>query len=261
MRTSSYAEYLEAVWSPVERWKIIPGLRFELFGLPGRWAPALEPRLATRVQLADWAHRQGRLGSLPPGPHGGRARPRSFGNPDLRLEQSQQSVLGLEVRPLPALLPRLLLDVQGFFNYRTNIVATSTRYLERDGQQVPERLDNSGHGRSYGVEVLVKHDLTERLYGWIAYSLTRSEEWDASTQTYLPSAFDQSHILTVVASYRLFDTWQVGARFQTDHRPAGDSGGGLDVRRGQRRLPAGLRSRRGVRAAGPSTSSTCASRS
>ncbi|MBI5549436.1 MAG: TonB-dependent receptor [Deltaproteobacteria bacterium] len=219
VRTSAYAGYLEAVWSPVERWKVVPGLRFELFGLPAGLAPVLEPRLATQIRLTDSVTAKAAWGLYHQAPMAVELTT-GFGNPDLRLQQSQQSVLGLEVRPLPSLLPQLLLDVQGFFNWRTDLVATSTRYVERDGQQVAERLGNSGHGRAYGLEVLLKHDLTERLFGWIAYTLTRSEQWDPDAGAYLATAFDQSHILTVVASYRLFDSWQVGTRFQlTTGRP------------------------------------------
>ncbi len=213
VQDSSYAVYLQSVWSPVERWKLIPGLRVETYVLPSRTTPVLEPRLATRVLMTDWLTAKAGWGFYHEAPLA-QQMSANFGNPDLGLSQSQQIAAGVEVKPLRSRLPGLLLDVQGFYNARTGLVVTSQNTVERGGKAVPERYDNSGHGRAYGLEVLLKHDLTERFYGWVAYTLSRSEQYDETTGTYVPTLYDQTHILTVVASYKLSSSWQVGARFQ-----------------------------------------------
>ena len=33
-----------------------------------------------------------------------------------------------------------------------------------------------GQGRSYGMELILKHEFTERFFGWISYTLSRSEQ-------------------------------------------------------------------------------------
>jgi len=137
------------------------------------------------------------------------------GNPDLGLAQSQQTVAGLEAK----VTPTVLLDLQGFYNWRSHLVARSNRFTLREGQSVAARLDNSGRGYVYGLELLIKHDLTEHFYGWIAYTLSRSLQYDDVRRKVLPVVFDQTHILTVVASYKR-GGWELGGRFRlTTGRP------------------------------------------
>ena len=44
-----------------------------------------------------------------------------------------------------------------------------------DGQQLPIRFDDVGLGRVYGMEALVRVEPTERFFGWLSYSIGRSE--------------------------------------------------------------------------------------
>jgi hypothetical protein len=54
----------------------------------------------------------------------------------------------------------------------------------------------------------------------VAYTLSRSVQLDEDTGTYVPVEFDQSHILTLVGSYKLLNGWELGARFRlTTGRP------------------------------------------
>ncbi len=212
---ASYAGYAEAVWAPLEAWKVIPGLRFEEYRLPKGYAASLEPRFATRYSLSDSASLKAAWGIYRQAPQSRELDPTS-GNPDLGLAMSQQTAAGAEMK-LPL---RLMLDVQGFYNWRSQLVVNSSAIVERDGQQAPERLKNGGTGHAYGVEVLLKQDLTERSYGWIAYTLSRSEQYDETSGGYVPVSFDQTHILTVVGSYKLDAGWELGLRFRvTSGRP------------------------------------------
>lgn len=212
---STYAAYAEAVWSPIESLKIVPGLRFEAYHLPGGWRPSLEPRIATRYAVNDRLTAKAAFGIFRQAPQPSEMAPR-FGNPDLGLLRSRQTAGGIEWKFTQA----LLLDLQGFYNWRDRLVVFTQDFVERDGKQEPEFYDHDGKGRAYGVEVLLKHELTERFYGWVAYTLSRSVQLDEDTGTYVPVEFDQSHILTLVGSYKLDSGWEVGMRFRlTTGRP------------------------------------------
>jgi hypothetical protein len=76
------------------------------------------------------------------------------------------------------------------------------------------RYENSGTGRAYGTEVLLRHDMRSRFYGWLAYTLMRSERKDAGAIDYRLFDNDQTHNLTAVAQYRLSQTWEIGTRFR-----------------------------------------------
>jgi TonB family protein len=215
VNVSTYAAYAEVVWSPLENLKIVPGLRLEAYHLPGGWRPSLEPRIATRYAVNDWLTAKAAFGIFRQAPQPGEMAPR-FGNPDLGLLRSRQTAGGIEWK----LAQALLLDVQGFYNWRDRLVVFTQDFVERDGKQVPELYDHDGRGRAYGLEVLLKHELTERFYGWVAYTLSRSVQLDARTGIYAPVEFDQSHILTLVGSYKLDGGWELGTRFRlTTGRP------------------------------------------
>src|SRR5262249_24604177 len=54
---------------------------------------------------------------------------------------------------------------------------TTLYYVRRHDLTVPPPpFTSDGRGRSYGLELILKHDLTERFYGWISYTLSRSEQ-------------------------------------------------------------------------------------
>jgi hypothetical protein len=70
-------------------------------------------------------------------------------------------------------------------------------------------LENTGEGRNYGVEMLVRR-VGPRWFGWISYTLSRSQRrervWD-----WVPYVLDQPHVLSALASTRL-GKWRLGAR-------------------------------------------------
>src|SRR6185437_5570776 len=80
----------------------------------------------------------------------------------------------------------------------------------------PLNLDNIGSlaaradGSSIGMELLLKRRLTRRLGGIISYTLSRSER--ILPQGIVPSAFDRTHVLNVVASYDFGRGFRGGTR-------------------------------------------------
>lgn len=73
---------------------------------------------------------------------------------------------------------------------------------------------NSGDGFAYGVEWLLRYEPDEHFFGWLSYTLSRSERRNLPGQPYYLFQYDQTHILTVLGSYKLDRGWQVGARFR-----------------------------------------------
>jgi len=65
--------------------------------------------------------------------------------------------------------------------------------------------------------------VTRNLYGWLSYTLSRSvnnRRSDEPDSKETPTAFDQTHNMNAVASYRLGNGWELGARFRlTSGRP------------------------------------------
>jgi hypothetical protein len=107
-------------------------------------------------------------------------------------------------------------DVTGFYNRRyENIVSPGSTVVNPDGIVTTLRQSNLGLGRAYGMEVLLRHEVSKYFFGWVAYTLSRSEQRRAgSDQDYVLTQFDQTHILTLVGSVRLPYGFEIGARFR-----------------------------------------------
>lgn len=148
-----------------------------------------EPRVLLRAAL--WPERlwlTAGLGLYHQAPQGAELSPR-FGNPSLGWQVSTTYILGSEL-----VLPRgLRIEAQGFFKDLRNLVVDDSRTL----------YSNDGLGRAYGGQILLRQPLWHGLTGWVAYTLSRSERRDHPDQPWRLFRFDQTHILTVVASYDL----------------------------------------------------------
>jgi TonB family protein len=204
---------LPAFWSELDAevlpgLRLIPGLRLDYFGNISE--PALSPRLTARWDLNKEVVVKGGVGRFVQPPLPGATEP-LFGNPDLTYERSQQYALGAEWRPEPF----LEFDVTGFYRTLDTIVSTTSDFfINEDGQAQPRVFNNEGEGRAYGLEVLLRHYPQKRFFGWLAYTLSKAERRNIETGEWQNFRFDQTHILTAVAGYKLPYNFDVSARYR-----------------------------------------------
>ncbi|MCP3102060.1 TonB-dependent receptor [Myxococcus sp. K15C18031901] len=203
--------WVEARWRPVRELLVVPGVRAEgyVFTDQKHARGTLNPRLAVRYALTEQWTLKGGAGVYHSPPV--QDEPSlAFGNPDLAAKRSLQYGLGAEWQPLP----EWFISSEVFYNDLDDLIVRSDAFVERNGEVVPERLKNGGVGRIYGLELLVRRSLTDRLFGWISYTLSRSERRDAPGARWRKFDNDQTHVLTAIASYKLPRGWEVGARFR-----------------------------------------------
>jgi TonB family protein len=198
--------FAEARVRPLPGLTLTPGLRFDSFIYhPDQPHPTttLSPRLTVRYELAAPIAFKGGVGLYTQGARNGDATV-AFGNPAVLPERALQATLGTELRPRPD----LLVTVEGFLKSLDHLIVHS-------GNSTPGLLlDNAGTGRIRGLEVLVRKELTDRLFGWIAYTFSHSQRTDRPGEPSRLFDFDQPHNLVVVASYRLPAGWQIGGRLR-----------------------------------------------
>lgn len=210
--TNNVAPFVTATWAVLgRRLTITPQFRLQVMtfagyqGEPGAFARGFvspEPRLALRYRLTPRVALKGAVGlyAQPPDPT---AFSSVFGNPNLVPEHGAQYVLGTDF-DLPFDLTG---EVILFWKSLRDLVVSA----ENPGQPP---LDNDGIGRAYGGQLLVRRNLGKRLYGWLAYTLSRSERKDHPDQAWYLFAYDQTNILTLMATYLLPRGWQAGARYR-----------------------------------------------
>lgn len=205
------ALYTEADFS-IGKFTATPGVRVSHAVINGQVRDAVDPRLWARWQLLDSTSIKGSIGLYTQPPAGTDMEPPPFGTPGLKHERAFQSSLGVSHK----FTDFINLDLTGFYNRRyDNVVSPGTTTVNPDGSVTTTRAANLGLGRAYGLEVMLRHEVSKNFFGWVAYTFNRSEERRAgSGRPYIQSGFDQTHILTVVGSYKLPWGFEFGARFR-----------------------------------------------
>jgi TonB family protein len=192
-RPGLYAELELGAWRGA---RIVPGLRLDY------WKDIktmdLSPRVTVRQDVGPKFPRttiKGGVGVFmqPPLPQESNA---VFGQVGLVSERAVHYSLGVERE----LTRQIDLSVEGFYKQLDRLVSTGA--------------GNGATGRVIGLEALLRYKPDEKFFGWIAYTLSRSTR---TVTPYLPetlAAFDQTHILTILGSYRLGAGWELGARYR-----------------------------------------------
>jgi TonB family protein len=129
-----------------------------------------------------------------------------FGNPKLDVSQATHYLAGVAYR-LPG---GLTLETVGFYAHSTDLVARS----QLNTPVLAEGLVQDGEGRAYGGQVLLRREIANGFFGWISYSLIRSQRRDHPDLDWRLFDYDQTHVATLVASYELGAGFEVGTRFR-----------------------------------------------
>lgn len=190
---------------------VTPGLRASYARVYGHDLYSADPRLWLRWQPWGSLAVKGSVGLYTQPPESTDMDAPPFGTPTLVHEKAFQSALGFEQR----ILDHLTVDITGFYNRRFDLVVSpGETVVNEDGSVTRDRFANKGLGRAYGMELLLRHEVTREFFGWIAYTFNRSEIRRVGERDYRLATFDQTHILTAVGSYRLPGGWELGGRFR-----------------------------------------------
>lgn len=203
------AFYVEGQIEPVDRLLLVPGVRVDHYGNLAE--TTFSPRFSTRWGLTDEVTAKGGVGLFNQPPIPGTEDP-LFGNPDIEPEYAWQYAVGAEWRPLEYLEFDVTLFYRDLFNILSNTDAIDVD--PQTGETDPVIFSNEGEGRAYGAEVLIRHHPQNRFFGWLAYTLSRSERLNKITDDFEPFRYDQTHILTLVAGYNLPYNFDISARFR-----------------------------------------------
>ncbi|MBX3209983.1 MAG: TonB family protein [Labilithrix sp.] len=193
------AAYLEAGLRPVPTVLIVPGVRADYTDLVDR--SSVDPRLSTRWEVGDTTTLKAGAGKFTQVPREQDAIP-SLGNPRLLLTKALHVSAGVEQK----IGERVSTSVEGFAKWLDDVVTGTP-----DGRA--PFFENSQNGRIFGAELLVRVKPTGRFFGFVSYTLMRSERQPEGGPWRLFDR-DQPHILNATGNYRLGRGWEVGASFR-----------------------------------------------
>lgn len=76
-----------------------------------------------------------------------------------------------------------------------------------------EEVTSTSKGRSYGFEVFAQKKSYNGLYGLVSYTFVVSEFKDKNNN-YIPSSWDNKHLLTITGGKKLQKNWEIGGKFR-----------------------------------------------
>jgi TonB family protein len=200
---------------------VLPGLRFEPYLIAAsRRTPVvgdtpsigsfkadieLEPRLAVTADVSPRLRVKAGYGLYHQPPQ---AEDLSavFGSPLLSTSTAHHFLAGAAAR----VTDTLSIETTAFLALTDHLAARS----QLAAPLLAEALVQVGAGRAYGAQLLVRKELSAGFFGWISYSLLRSERQDAPGGRYRLFDFDQTHVFTLVATHELPWGIEVGTRLR-----------------------------------------------
>lgn len=182
---------------------LIPGARVDVYASGGAARLGVDPRIAARFEVT----RSVRILHA----YGIAHQPPSFivpvpglvpGTLENGLQRSFQTSAGVEV-DLPS-------DVTASATLFNNVFLNMTDALGTTSGDFDLNRDRRSLGSAQGVELMVRRKLTQRLGGFVSYTLSRSTR--SLGREHFPSAFDRTHVANAALGYDLGKNWRAGTR-------------------------------------------------
>jgi TonB family protein len=200
--------YLESSVRVIPELDIVAGIRVDYFREIQSWTA--DPRATGRLRLTpssddvQVALRAG-VGAFSQPPEFAESAV-NVGNPNLDPIRAIHTSLGGDLRLVPQ---RLSFTLDGFYKHIVD------RVVGTPGGVAPF-YTNQGIGRIYGLEVGARLEPGSSIpvFGFLSYTLMRSERQDGPGQPWRLFDFDQTHILTAAAVWTIGDGWEAGLTFR-----------------------------------------------
>ncbi|MFZ4058415.1 MAG: TonB-dependent receptor [Ferruginibacter sp.] len=136
-------------------------------------------------------------------------------NESAKYIQNSHYVAGFEYLPSPS----TRFTLEGFYkkyaHYPVSIrTGISLANLGGDFTAVGnEAIQSTGKGQAYGFEFFAQQKLTKKFFGIVSYTYSYSK-FTGINGKYVPSAWDNRHLLSLTAGYKLKRNWEIGMKFR-----------------------------------------------
>ncbi len=205
---------------------IIPGLRYDYWNIEDHSGTSLpefwnyknidntnrvsgDPsfRITMRYLINNCHTLKAAIGNYSQYPQPYIARTDKFGNPLLTTTKARHAVLGYEWK----INDLLFADIQIYENRQWDKTRKTT--LKEQQQGSPFFLDDD-KAKIYGLELLLRFNRSKHFFGWLSYTLSKSQRYDFTQNTYIPFDKDQTHNIIAVGTWYLPRNFDCGLRIQ-----------------------------------------------
>lgn len=134
---------------------------------------------------------------------------------NLKFIEASHYVSGLEYRPNETTKVSLEGFYKGYSNYPFSVRdQISLANVGSDfGVVGNEEVTSTSDGRAYGFEFLWQKKSYSGIYGILSYTFVMSEFQDAN-RNFIPSTWDNRHLLTFTGGKKLKRNWEIGLRYR-----------------------------------------------
>jgi hypothetical protein len=135
---------------------------------------------------------------------------------DLTFISVNHYVAGFELLPTP----QTIISLEGFFKKYNNYPFSVADGVPLGSKSVDfgifgdEEVTSTSDGRAYGAELLYREQRFKNLNIILSYTFVRSEFMDELRDQYIPSSWDNRHIVIFTATRKLPRNWDVGAKWR-----------------------------------------------
>lgn len=137
-------------------------------------------------------------------------------NKDAPYIQSDHLTAGVEYLPFKA----TRITVEGFYKWYDNYPVSnrdsiSLANLGGDfGVLGNEDITGIGRGRTYGVEICLQQKFVKNFYGILAYTYYHSQFTGFDRSRFIPSGWDNRHLISFTGGYKFKRNWEMGLRYR-----------------------------------------------
>ena len=195
IKSTGIRAFIKDNWYVTDRLTLYPGLAFQRNNYLNK--QFVEPRFAAEYTLNEDTVLSAGVGQYQQAPDLEESND-AFGNRNLDYANALHAQVGVQ---------RFISDgwevkSELFYKSLDNLVTSDpvTRY------------SNDGEGYAYGLDTLIRKDLTNKISGWAAVSLSKTRRKDKGTGESFVFDYDQPVNVSLVGNYKFNKKWSIGTK-------------------------------------------------
>ncbi len=194
-RFTTTQAYIKDNWYVTDRLALFPGVAFQSEDI--RNNQFIEPRFAAEYSLSEKTVLSAGVGQYQQSPDFLESS-EEFGNPNLGYSNALHAQVG----------------AQHFINNGWS-VKSELYYKALDNLSTSDPVlnySNDGEGHAFGLDTLIRKDLTDKFSGWTSISFSQARRKDKRTGESFVFDYDQPVNVSFVGNYKFNKKWSLGAK-------------------------------------------------
>ena len=192
---TAYRLYAKDNWYITDRLTLYPGLAFRGEDYRDEWF--LEPRFALEYSLNETTLLTAGAGHYRQAPSYLES-DTVFGNPEIKYSSAVHGQIGIQR------------DFANGWDVKSELYYKSLDDLVTSDSE--KNYTNDGSGYAYGLDTLIRKNVTDKLSGWAAVSLSKARRKDKRTGEEIVFDHDQPVNVSLVGKYEFNPKWALGAK-------------------------------------------------